>query len=338
MSLESRNILPKDIKIVRLCEIIEFLGYVQKKCEFQDKSCLRTYFWMAPNKHCYYVGIELSIYKKEKSIEVYTRTRAGRSKWELEQQNKTLKTLRDYFGGSFITDYGSNKYFPAEEASQETTPLASGLYVQRWILNNALMKAKIYLDYIEKNGKNEYGPGNIYSNEMTGLSFLDELKPIILSNNIVLPYIIGAWENFLRESYSIILKYARKDDRLIKPEKVMAESLIEIATGNITVEEAIAKRLSFQRPRNIVCNYRDLDKSLDLNQIFMKPYKNRKESLFDSIDRMVVLRNELVHEGKISTKVDMKSVKKFIDDIEEAANRIYKTFGREYSFKPNFDF
>ena len=178
----------------------------------------------------------------------------------------------------------------------------------------------------------------IYRKKIKVLPHIDYLRPYVISNNIQLPYIIGAWENYLKNSFLAILKYNNPDNNLIKCDKLSNDDLIKIKNNETTIEECIIKRFSFQRPKTIIDNFNMLDKTLKIGSIFYKPFKNRKETLFDSIDKMIVLRNQIVHDGEVNSILVDKDVKKFIRDITEASNRIYKLFASTYKFKANMDF
>lgn len=64
--------------------------------------------------------------------------------------------------------------------------LASSLYLVRWRFNNALQKPMVYLDSRNLNH-------DLAHKELTGLYWLDEINPLVLSNNVLIPYIIGCW-------------------------------------------------------------------------------------------------------------------------------------------------
>ena len=56
---------------------------------------------------------------------------------------KTIKMVRDIFGGTFVTDEGTSRYLRPRHPPP--SPLSSGCYLARWKFNNALMKARLYL-------------------------------------------------------------------------------------------------------------------------------------------------------------------------------------------------
>lgn len=337
MSLGSTNYIPSNIKIKNLHWVIKKLGYEEINFSAElKKHYSKMYFWMPQDKNLTYVGVELNIAKEEDNkIAIETRTRAGRSSLEIKHQNFTIKTIKEFFGGNFETDYGKNKYFSETDCEPESTPISMALFIQRWILKNALTPVKIYLDFIEKKALDA---GGVFSNKIGVLPEFDMMRPDVLSNNILLPYIIGAWENYLKNSFLSILKYGNTENKIIKPDKLSADDLLKVKNGECSIEECIVEKLSFQRPQTIIINYQNLDKALDINSAFMKPYKRRKEKLFNSINNIVSLRNQIVHNGQMDITLTQEAVRKFLENIIEVSDRIYKLFGKQYKFKPNFNF
>ena len=164
------------------------------------------------------------------------------------------------------------------------------------------------------------------------------MRPVVVSNNIQLPYLIGAWENYIKNVFLVVLKYGDVSDKFIRPDKLSADDLIRIKNGEACVEECLVNRLSFQRPYIIISNFKQLDSSIDVNGIFQKPFKRRKTSLYTQIDDMIDLRNKIVHDGFLDTNLTQKDISKFIENITEVADRLYKVLGKKYNFEPNFHF
>lgn len=340
MSLGSINYIPSEIKIKNLYWIIKSLGYEEVAVSAElKKHYTKMYFWMPQDKNLTYVGVELNIAKEEDNkIAIETRTRAGRSSLEIKHQNFTIKTIKDFFGGNFDTDYGKNKYFSETDCEPESTPISMALFIQRWILKNALGPVQIYMSHIKKNFIKDLPAGHIFSDKIGVLPEFDVMRPSVLSNNILLPYIIGAWENYLKNSFLAILKYGNTENKIIRPDRLSADDLLNVKNGVCGIEECIVEKLSFQRPPTVIMNYQNLDKGLDINSAFMKPYKRRKEKLYDAINNLVSLRNQIVHNGRMDITLTQKDVEKFLENIIEVSNRIYKLFGKQYKFKPNFNF
>lgn len=340
MSLGSSNYISANIPFKNLFWVIEKLGYIETAVPKDLKHAYKKmYFWHPMKQDLTYVGVELNVCQiKDEQIIIETRTRAGRSRIELQQQNQTIKIIKNFFGGYYETDYGKNKLFPADDCNPEKTDLEMAIYVQRWIFNNALIPLKIYSDFITDKIHTNGSAGDLYNDAIGVLPFIDNMRPIVVSNNIQLPYLIGAWENYIKNVFLVVLKYGDTCDKFIKPDKLSAEDLIKIKNGETGVEECLVNRLSFQRPSVIIANFKKLDPSLDINAIFQKPFKRRKTSLYTQIDNVIELRNKIVHDGFLDTTLTQKDISRFIENITEVADRLYKTLGERYDFTPNFLF
>lgn len=331
MSYTSNSVLDSNAKIKTVIEAVELLGYVRLRKEFDIPNQVGSYMWISETKYQSYVGVELQVYndKSKGQITVDTRSRLGRSYWDLMHQNKTLKLLRDFFGGYFETDAGRNRYWRPE--GKPPKPVAAGCYLARWRLHNALIKPKMYLQQrglTQPNAKEE----------PTGIGFIDEMNPRLFSNNLVLPYMFAVWEAYFRDSFIAVLSSSSFREKVLKKSNLNVVQLEEIASSAASVERAVADYFSFQRPSKISENFRLAAPGLDLSSVLRKPYKRRKKSLYDEIDELVNDRNEFVHTGNMNTKFTDKRLLRFISDIEAAVERCYQEIGRVLDFNPDDEF
>lgn len=325
MSYTSINTFPEGTTITSTKNLVELLGY--KKCadEFSIPEQVGCYGWLADFPDISFVGIELSIYRSNNVIRVETRTRAGRSYWDLKQQNKTIKYLHDYLGGSFETDEGKNKYLYRNAV--EPSKLASGLYLSRWIFNNALIMPQIYMNCRTLQG-------DAAQEKPTGLDWMDKINPRFFSNSIIIPYILGAWEEYFRSSFVVLLQYADCNSKAYKLMRIRVEDFFDVLKNGKRLENQLADSLSFQRPVVIAANFKAINEKLDIAGCLRKPYKRRKKTLFDYLDDIVEERNLLVHTARNSMIITDKELAKMITDFEAAADRIYDLFGVVYGFAP----
>lgn len=325
MSYTSTSTLGQSAVYSHVKSIIVLMGYKKYQSEFSNGEA-EHFFWAEGINYESYVGVELSLYKNNDSILVDTRTRAGRSFYDLDMQNKTIKLLRNIFGGKFSTDFGTNTYFVQDET--RATHMESGLYLARWIYHNAMIKPTIYLDC-------RMMTGEISKPDPTGFTFIDSLNPRFFSNNMIVPYIVGVWESYMKSSFIVLLKYHQNRDRIFKNARLSVDQMKDISSGKSTVEEAIGEAYSFQRPKVVVDNFRAIDDKLDLCSVLRKPYRNRKKTLYDTIEHIVDLRNKIVHTGYIDNKISDAIIKQTIVDMEAAVDRVYTRFGECYDFVPN---
>ena len=337
MSYCSENKLSLSTPVSRLIEVIELLGYKRIQTGYKRVStALKTeneiaaFIWCGSDDAISYVGVELSIYKETDCISVQTRSRIGRSFWDLEQQNKTISLLKSLFHGSFSTDEGSNRYMKFDEPIPSR--LACALYKARWIYHNVMLKPLVYL-----NSRNMMG--DIAQKNLTGLQWIDEMNPRFLSNNMIVPYIIGCWEAYYRNSFVAILQYAdNPSERALKNCRISNEDLLKALRNEGNLAFMLADKLSFQRPGIIAENYRALNSSIDIASWLRKPYHNRRITLFDSITELIDVRDRFVHTGVTTLDMSDKRIRRIIDDLNEAVDRVYDGFGNVYGFEPSHSF
>lgn len=326
MSYTSESVLRKSASVARVQEIIELLGYKKVQDGLKVPNRIDGYMWYDQTDYRSWSGVELDIYKTPKGpVKVSTRSTVSRSYWDLVHQNRTLKILRDLFGGHFETDAGRNRCLRPGEPP--TRPISSGCYLSRWRFHNNIAKAFIYL----MNRKLE---GKIAQDNSTGLDFMDELNPRLLSNNLLVPYMIAVWEEFFRAIFTACLRYSSQRETALKRAKLSHSDLEDIAIGSMQVERAVAEKFSFQRPISIVEAFKLIDPKLDIGNPLRKPYRNRKVNLYNPIETLVEQRHQLVHTGDLNLKLFDKQLKTALSDLTEAVNRSYDYIAKHYGFVP----
>jgi hypothetical protein len=245
-----------------------------------------------------------------------------------------LKLLRELFGGHFETDAGRNRYW--RPLGKPPLPILSGCYLARWIFHNAVMRAKIYLDLRQINGSDL--PGSIAQDKSSGFDFVDQMNPRLLSNNLVIPYLVAVWEEYFKATFTAVLRHSAQREAALKRAKLTPDQLENIATGTQTVETAVADALYFQRPSDIGDHFKLLDPKLDVAGALRKPYRKRRISLFDSIERVVEDRHQFVHTGRMNAKLFDREILAVMSDIEVAVDRAYEYIAKHFDFTPIHDF
>lgn len=330
MSLESTNTLPEATALERVVQVVEWLGYKAYETNKEIPYQVGNYGWSGTQQLESFVGVELQIYQKDNIITVDTRTRLGRSYWDLKQQNKTIKTLKDFFGGSFETDDGQNILF--EEPEEEPSILESGLFLQRWKHHNDMGKLKV-LDMCS----------NISSNlNPTNIPWIDEYNAEIIFNNCKIPFMVGAWERYLKSTFVVLLKCSCNREKVFKKLltkiKILPDYLESVSRDREAVEWLLADWLSFQRPKSIIENYQIIDSKLDINAVFAKKSDAQQESLFEKIDHIIDIRNNIAHAATIDTSMTNENFREYEKAFEEAADSIYKYLGSYYKIELSEDY
>jgi hypothetical protein len=180
--------------------------------------------------------------------------------------------------------------------------------------------------------------GPIARDSASGLEFMDEMNPRLLSNNLLVPYMIAVWEEFFRATFTACLRYSKQRETALKRAKLSHADLEKLAIGSVQVERSVAEFFSFQRPISIAETFKLLDPKLDLAAPLRKPYRRRRVALYDSIEALVKDRNALVHAGDLNLDLFDKQLKTAMSDLTEAVNRAYRYVANHYGFVPNHDY
>ena len=325
MSYTSESQLPETANRRRVQELVELLGYKRIRDDLRVPNMIASYIWHDVNDYKSWAGVELQIYFELGKLTINTRSTVSRSYWDLSHQNKTIRAIKNFFGGDFTTDAGKNRCWRPD--GPPPSPVSSGCYLARWHFDSALMKARIYL----MTRKLE---GDIAREKSTGLGFLDQMNPRLLSNNLLVPYVIAIWEEYFRSTFAATLKYTDKRGSVLKRARLSHAQLEQIAIENKPIEDAISECFSFQRPSIICDNFKLLDGKLDIASAMRKPYRRRKMTLYDSIEAPVENRNAFVHAGEMSLTLYDKALKQMLADIVEAVDRAYEAIGGHFNFVP----
>lgn len=326
MSYTSESVLARSVSVSEVRDIVELLGYRRVRDGLKIPNRVAEYFWLDYDDYRSWYGVELGIYKSPRGpVKISTRSTVSRSYWDLKHQNRTLKLLRDLFGGHFVTDAGRNRYWRPEEPPP--SPISSGCYLSRWRLHNNLGRAHVYLMSRDSRGETA---GRVPS----GLAIVDQYNPRLISNNLLLPYLIAVWEEYFRSMFIACLKYTKQREGALKRAKLSHAHLEELATGTAQVEEAVASHFYFQRPSAIAECFKLLDPKLDLAAPLRKPYRRRKVKLFDSMEALVEIRNEIVHSGRIDLTLTDQKLNTLVADLVVCADRAYHYIGAHFGFAP----
>jgi hypothetical protein len=326
MSNLSLNTLHPSAKLTQVQDIVCLLGFkkVSGGLETLGLNPVAMYIWFEETDYRSWSGVELKICKNEKKhVVVITQSKKSRSYWDLMHQIRTVKLLKGLFGGNFQTDAGKNRYWPPDEAPP--TALSSGCYLAHMRFKNDLQRAHRYI-------KHRLMVGGIANDSPSGFSEIDEINPRLLSNNMVVPYVLAVWEEYFRATFTACLRYSKQREIALKRVKLSHSDLEKLVVGTLQVERSIAEAFSFQRPSAISETFKLIDSKLDIAGALRKPYRGRKKNLFDSLEKLVENRNLLVHTGEINITLFDRQLGTVLEDLMEAVNRAYNQIAKHNGF------
>jgi hypothetical protein len=163
--------------------------------------------------------------------------------------------------------------------------------------------------------------------------FLDAINPRVLSNNLLLPYLVATLEDYFKSTYIALLKYANNKLQVLRGLRLLGDAMASIAEGTIQVEEAAANSMSFQNMGRICGHFRDIDRKLDFAGILRKPYRRRRETLYDTLCRLIETRHAFIHQSRIHVDYRDDQLIKDLYSLEAAIARVYKFLLKTYGWK-----
>jgi hypothetical protein len=317
MGYDSTNTFPKETKRKDVVEFLALLGFYT----FDKK----TFHFYKDEDYKYSEGLTAYLVERDDILKVSIHTTVWRSKADSDYHNFVIKQLKKRFGGSFHTDYGTGHYLKPPQI--ERTKAEAGCYMAYSNFTSSMSKAFIFLDNRETNHQVELTPELIKN-----VPFVAAMHPIIISNNLIVPYFVSCIEDYLKNTYIALLQYSDKKLGILKGSRILPDDLLSISNNQLTVEMAITKTMSFQNIHKICSYFRDLDTKLDLAGTLKKPYKRRKKSLFDTLNGIFEQRHLLIHRNIMIIDYSRENAVKDLEDIRAAIERIYKKLIDTYNW------
>ncbi len=147
---------------------------------------------------------------------------------------------------------------------------------------------------------------------------------VTLLSNIATTYISSIIENYFRQLYVSLLKYSDKKENIISSVRVNNYDLFEVSEKRMSIEDAVALSKSFQNIRKINSYFSEINKRIDIKGTLSKPYRRRKETLYETINRVLEHRHSLVHRMNVDVGYKKADVLKDIDSVEVALTKVYR--------------
>lgn len=314
MSYESENTLDSKARLKDVQDFIELLGYKYRGVwDGEELGKIKSYHWFERKDYKSTYGVELSIYSHKTKLCVTTRTNVSRSFYDLEQQNKTIRLLRKYFGGTFATDEGKGRYLQIQGEPPE--PAAAGCHLAFSSFGSNLIRARQYYDSRIFADKRQ---------ESSGIYWLDRYNPRLLSNNFILTFLVSISEDYWKSTYISLLKYSDNKESILRGGKIFPDRLVQISNAELTIEEGFAESISFARISNVCNQFKSIDKKLDFASVLKKPYRRRKKNLFDTLEEMTEIRNTIIHDPSAPIFLEGEFIKDSINILNDSIERCYR--------------
>ncbi|HEX7517000.1 MAG TPA: hypothetical protein VF345_06910 [Chthoniobacterales bacterium] len=168
--------------------------------------------------------------------------------------------------------------------------------------------------------------------KLSGIQWMDDLNPMILVNNLLLPFLTAALEDFFKSSFVALLRYSERKELFFKGSRLNSAQLTRVSNKTLTIEEAVAESLPFQRIASVCAHFKALDPALDFAGCLKRPYRKRRESLYTSLEAMVEKRHSLIHQNTLTLNYSDSHATADIHNLEVSVERCLKRMNAHYAW------
>jgi hypothetical protein len=257
-------------------------------------------------------GVYVEVARRDQALQVYLRSNISASYWDLLKLNDTIRSLRRQFGGCFQSDQGANRYFPLPE-KQSATESGCSLAFERF--EASVSRAELYL------------ANRRFPDQFRAFPFADLMaaySPWVLSNNLLLPFVVSILEDYFKSTFVAVLKYSARKESIFKSARLSSQQLLRLSEGNVSVEALVAEGMAFQNLRVVSEAFRSVVPELDIHGILRRPYRRRRVSLWEALTELVGSRHAFVHRGEVDVTFDDEVLATRIVDTQVAVDRVHR--------------
>jgi hypothetical protein len=313
MSHISVNHLPRGTRLTHVVDLLKSLGY--------QRETSNT-FRFPDDDFSYNTGVSVRIERSASrtGIEVYTTNRRDPQKADTDLHNETIRQLRRRFGGSFWTTAGANRYKHYSEPSRGGAECACYIAVGNLVGN--LVRARTYLEPLFKRLEDP--------EERTMLRFHGDNHHIVVATNLLLAFLVSVVEEYFKATYIALFRVSANKANVVHRINLRTEDLDRVLIGELPIEQAIVRRLSFQDFEKLGLAFAALDKRIDIVAALKRPFRRRKESLLESLNALVNRRNALIHANRMDVNYRPLDAERDLHNINVALRRVYLSIVNVY--------
>ena len=204
-----------------LVALLKSHGYVRgKNVFFPGPPGTLNFFWSEPKDFLSTTGVGASVlplddqgkeaWHTNNDWAVWTRTSISASTYDLEHQNRTVRSIRQNFGGSFYNDhFGNNRYIKV--LPDRSTPASRGVSgALGRVLQDLRALEHVLPGEMLKAVRTPQGDITDENDKSGILKILKQFDPSRVLYNALVPFLVAAIEYAFRETFEVLLKYDPK--------------------------------------------------------------------------------------------------------------------------------
>ena len=329
MGYDGTNFIPKGTPRKDVEQFMVYLGYekLEKDKLTGRRSTPFSYYRDKDYRHI--TGVYSEVYADgHGGIGVWTRTTIWRSETDKDIQNHTIKELRKRFGGHFATDYGKNRYF--RDNAPYIEKAEGGCYEAYSRFRGNLVRMRVFM--MNQPFGEDHGP------PITEIDFMDSMNPKIIATNLVVSFLVSIIEDYLRSSYVALLKYSDRREQIFGNARVGSSELLGISADDLTVEEAVSRRRSFQDLKKAQAALREVDANIDIHGSLARPIEDQDERPYDAISRLIQHRHDLIHSASLNHAYYPDIARRDVETVATGIQRVYADLRKLYGWQEDLDF
>lgn len=321
MGYDATNVLPQDTKLKDVGDFLRLLGFERAVVEWYGGTKHIVYWHYDPNDYERFQGLSASVSRRDDGeVSVHTRTLISRNKADCDLHNDTMRQLRKRFGGYFVSDEGRGRYF--QWSGTALTGAEAGCYLAYWRLHNNTGRVFTYL-------------WNRQFRHSCPMMEMADQDPVRISNNLLAPLLVSLIEDYLRSTFRALLRHSPKRAEFLKKHRISAAELIADDGSQLLVEDVVLSRMSFQNLGTVQSAFKALNPKIDVAGQLKKPYRRRRESLYESMSLMIAIRHALIHRAELDPTLTEDRLERLVQDMTVAMKRVYEHLIAVHGWHPN---
>jgi len=297
-----------------LTNILGYSFHLNKADDYYEHD-YELYHYFKDQDYKFYSGVYAEIYDEEDFFIMRLWTDlVNHSYYDVDYQNYTIELFEKYFDAIVKESdpyYWCDPNFEYNGLKREKAESGCFLAYQRFKANMGKLNTYVYTKQFSK-----YPP-------TTDIRANLAHHPEIISNNLVVPYIISSLESYFRETFLALFKYSSNKKSFFKKySNKYVDELELVSEGSVDIDRALVRYMTFQNISAIDDNFKILNKEIKFKNL-LHSNKSNGITLISGLERLLNLRHEIIHRSNFFAKYDRKYLDGDIALITEIVDKFY---------------
>jgi hypothetical protein len=323
MGWDATFYFPAGTKRAAVEHFLTLIGYRRAQPDSVPKEKVSTdFFYPANSDPARLSEVTASIYEERGALVAASRTNIWCTYRDTEIQNQTLRELKTFFNGYFVSDLGRNRYFKNTGPKREG--LEAACYTATFVFLNSITKIKLLNDWISQ--KKDFKPS-----ADGGIAVVNLMNPIVLASNLSLVYLVSLLEDFFKTLFLETLNGPNRPTGTIR--NIKPALLERLLSGQIGIPEAIAESTSFQNAESIRRHFSSLPQVGFIAKFLGKPISSKRRiTRAEALQKIFDRRHRLVHQAEIDPYYLPADLARHVRFCERIVSSLYRGLTRANSW------